>query len=208
MAIKKNGNDKQVPEKLDKMLFTAFSFQQLRDQFDGEFKAVKENVVAYLDSNTDNFDVNISEGFKTNYGTVIYSSRSNNDVNVDKLEQLVASGKVTLIDILKISKPSVKELEKLLGAAQFKEVVTALDPTLSLTFRASSEFKDECQGKFNSIVSAGASIAEPEEFKEPVKEAPKKNEKAEKAKALSKKAMPKSSLKTAAEDLADILGEK
>lgn len=202
MAIKKNGNEKQVPEKLDKMLFTAFSFQQLRDQFDGEFKAVKENVVAYLDSNADGFDVNISEGFKTNYGTVIYASRSNNDVNVDKLEQLVASGKVTLIDILKISKPSVKELEKLLGAAQFKEVVTALDPTLSLTFRASSEFKDECQGKFQEITGAGAKIAEPE-FKEPAKVT--KSDKAEKAKALSKKAKV---TKTAAQDLEDILGEK
>lgn len=195
----------QLPPKLSDLLLKGFTEQFMKDKFEAMFKETKGKVVTYLETNTDGFNADLGKGFKCDQGTVIYQSRSTYTYDIDKITDLVKSGKVSLDQVLAcVSGFNAENLEKTLSTPTFNEVAEKKS-TESLTFRGSSEFKAECEKEF---VGPVASIKELE--KELTVDVKKELSAAvptaaEKAKAAKAKA---SSKKSAEDDIDAILGKK
>ena len=200
-----------LPQKLSSLLFKAFSFQQLKDAFEGAFKDEKKLIEAYLESNSDGFDVEVSKGFKCAEGQVIYAERANKAIDKDALIDLVKKGTLTIESVIAMGAFSATNLEKSLSSSDLAKVVTDGEPTRYLTLKANSEFKNKSQESFQDIVTSHGGVDVVEELEEATtpKAAPKKElSSIEKAKAAAAKAKSKAVKSKEAEDeLADILGE-
>ena len=224
MAIKRKTDvgTNALPKKLEGLLLKGFSFQAIRDNYEDAFKAVKGDVVSYLNSNPDGFDADLGKGFKCDQGTVIYQARANWNFDKDKIIELVKSGKITMETLVNLASFNAEKLKTAIGEPTFNSLATNA-PTESLTFRGSSEFKAECAEKFSSLMPEApvAPVKSPtpvtdsikreleaiEPKVEPKKAAPvakaSKSDSLAKAKAASLAA--KAKLKSADQDLDDIL---
>lgn len=222
IKIKKADQDKpSLPAKLDKLLVQAFSFQQISSKYEDAFKETKKEVEIYLDKNDDGFDLE-EKTFKCDQGSVTYAERTSYDYDKDAIIELVNSGKVTLETLIGLATFSAEKLKVALGDTNFKKVSTE-KTTNYLTLKASSDFKEECDRKFEAILPKKEDEYVPREKDEiALKEVKERNAKAkatpvkpaltEKAKADAiKKAKGAKALTkkvtTVDEDLADILGE-
>jgi len=211
MAIK-GKKDKAAPElpaELDDLCLRGFTFQQLCDAYEEKFKTVKGKVETYLKT-TDDFEVTEGEGFKTPYGSIIYMGRSTNKYDNDAIIELIKSKKVSLEQVLScVTGYKADELEKTLSSAVFETVCTKTE-TKSLTFRASSEFKEKVRSELDAESPTIAPIVEALDEVKPASAKPAKKESAaDKAKAakaaLASKAAKKGAKKSATDDLDAIL---
>jgi hypothetical protein len=224
MAIKRKENQgtSALPEKLEGLLLKGFSFQAIRDNYEDAFKAVKSEVVQYLEKNDDGFDADLGKGFKCDQGTVIYQARANWNFDKDKIIELVKTGKMTIETLVNLASFNAEKLKTAIGEPTFNAIATNA-PTESLTFRGSSEFKAECAEKFSGLVPI-VEPSEEEEMKPKIEKAMKRaekegipaskakeliaarlEEKSSLAKAKAAAALAKSKVKSADQDLDDIL---
>lgn len=217
MAIKGKKTEPEkstLPARLDEMLLKGFSYQAICDQYETAFKSVKEDVKVYLESNDDGFDVDMGKGFKSDYGTVCMSERSNYSYDKDKLLELVENGTITVATLIELASFPAEKLKTALGEKNFNSLAVN-KPTQTLTFKANSEFKESVQEKFKDV------LPKDEEEVVEVKKEVKKVEKAEVRVEAPKKKLDIAAIKAKAaklkvvtttvtsveEDLNEIIGE-
>lgn len=216
MAIKlKKSQDKaQLPAKLDKLLLQGFSFQQISAKYKEAFDSTKEEIEAYLEKNDDGFDLE-EKTFKCDQGSVTYVERTSYDYDKDAIIELVNEGKVTIETLLSLATFPAEKLKVALGETNFSKVSTEKTSTY-LTLKASAEFKEDCDKKFEDILPKKEKEQEEvKETKEAKKEEPKKAPKKDVSEAVRKAREAKylveksdtTSKKSIDEDLAEILGE-
>lgn len=206
MAINRNKkpDDKpQLPEKLEELLIQGFSLQAARDMFGDAFKDVGKSVTDYFEHNTDGFSVDVGKGVKCEQGSVIYQSRNNFKFDVDEIVKLIAAKKVTLETVLNCASFSAEKMKTAIGS-DFDRIATNT-PTEFITFKATSEFKKSAQDKFSEFLPELKS-EEVVEVK-PVKPAKAEKSDAQRAKEIAAKVKKPVAVKSAEDDLADILGE-
>jgi len=152
MAVRKKDESAQaIPKKLDDLLLRGFSFQAIAAKYKDAFDETKDVVKSYLESNDDDFNVDMGKGFKCAQGTVIFQERSNYAYDKDKIIALIESKQVTLATILELANFPAEKLQVALGEKNFKSLAT-LSTTQSLTFRATTEFKASVEEKFASVL--------------------------------------------------------
>lgn len=208
MAIKrgpKQANDFNVPAELCEMAESAFTSQQMSDLFKEVFTEDKGNILKFIE-HTEEFTLDPSN--KTikidGCGSITLATRSNVDVDKDKLEELVNSGKINVSTLIQIGSFPAEKLKTVLGDKTLDSISTKRPDTEYLTLKASSEFKEKVRDDFNS--EFGLSLKE--ETKKPAKN---KEPKAKAKKATFKRTKKSEAKKPAKEniddDLAAILGE-
>jgi len=220
IKLKKSQEKPSLPAKLDKLLLQGFSFQQISAKYKDAFDATKEEIESYLESNDDGFDLE-EKTFKCDQGSVTYVERTSYEYDKDQIVELVKSGAVTLETLIGLATFSAEKLKVALGETNFSKVSTEKTSTY-LTLKASAEFKEECDRKFEDILPKREEVeveapkkAEPKKAKaEPKKEEPKVDiEKAKRSAALAKSLSSEKPKKKASvelsvdEDLEAILGE-
>lgn len=162
MAIKRKGQDPTGPDhpaEFQNHVTKAFTLQQIRDKYDGAFKDEKEWIVGYLENNEDGVEVTQGKALKVEHGQLIYTSRDNWKIDVDKIQEMVLDGTLTLTTLLQIASINAKKLKDMLGEAKFAKVATN-EPTESLTMKADAEFKTEIDRMFDVETSIGTNISE------------------------------------------------
>jgi len=199
MAVRKKEEQASlaIPKKLDDMLLQGFSFQAITAKYKDAFDEVKDKVKTYLETNDDDFNVDMGKGFKCAQGTVIFQERSNYAYDKDKLIALIEAKQVTLATILELANFPAEKLQVALGEKNFKSLST-LSTTQSLTIKATTEFKASVDEKFASVL--------PEEAKptRPVKVDVKAEMATDKAKDVASAARakaPKAKAKTPTKDV-------
>jgi len=154
MAInrKKEAAGVGLPSRLADMLLRGFTFQALRDKYDGAFKDAKGEVVGYLEKNDDSFNVDLGKGFKCDQGTVIYTSRSSWEYDKDKIIELIKSKAITIETIVNMASFRAEDLKTALGEPAFLGLAKERTSE-SLTFRGTPEFKSSVDERFDSMTS-------------------------------------------------------
>jgi hypothetical protein len=223
MAIKKK-TDKQsveLPAEFDSLVLKAFTEQFLSAKYDDLFKESKAEVLGYIEK-SDDIEITEGEGFKTEYGSIILSSRSNYKYDKDKLAELVNDGTITVDQLLQcVSTFKAEELEKTLSTTVFNSVAEK-SASQTFTFKATGDFKAKCEENFSESApkpkaapKKSAIAKEEKEIRKLEKEGLTTSDaqgvveaKLLKAKAAAAKAKAKSAKsKSADDDLDAILGE-
>ena len=163
MAIKraktKKSDVEQLPEKLDGLLRDGFTCSVLQKKFEEDGKEIRGEVVTYLESNTDGFEVEVSKSFKTEYGAVNFKQRQNFEVDKDALIELVNSGKITIETLVHLGSFAGAKLKE----AGCGVAVSDGDPTEYLELRPNKEFKEKVD-----VMWASGDIAEPVDLEEEI----------------------------------------
>jgi hypothetical protein len=214
IKLKKEQEKNSLPAKLSSLLLQGFSFQQISAKYEEAFKATKDEVEGYLESNDDGFDL-VEKTFKCDQGSVTYVERTSYDYDKDAIIEMVNSGKVTLETLIGLASFPAEKLKVALGETNFKAVSTEKTSTY-LTLKASAEFKEECDRKFTDILPKKESeSSEPEaevkkkaptkEVKSPTKEVKAKEEKVDLAIKKAKEARELAKSKTKSSSVEDDL---
>jgi len=152
MAIKKKedkASTRVLPGDFDELLFKAFTEQFLSSKYDDLFKDTKADVLKYIEK-TDEFEINEGEGFKTEYGSIILSSRRNISVDKSKLAKMVEDGALTVDQLLAcVSTFKNEDLEKTVSTTKFQEIST-VNTSQTFTFKGTTDFKASCDAQFSS----------------------------------------------------------
>jgi len=192
MAINRNKDEKKsIPTRLGEMLLKAFTLQSVIDVYDEAYKASRGDVVKYLESNTDGFEIGMGKGesVECEHGKFGYQQRSNWSYDKDRIIELVKSGALSVETLVNLASFPAEKLKTAIGEKEFNALATN-KPTESLVLTATSEFKEGVREKFDGLVSVTVPTEE------------KAVKKAEKPKAEPKK---KASKKSAEDDLDAIL---
>jgi hypothetical protein len=164
VAIKKKTEPTAVPKlpaKIDDLLQKAFTEQFLCNKYEEMFKETKSDVLTEIESSTD-IEITQGEGFKTPYGSIILSERTNYKYDKDKLAALVDSGALTVDQLLQcVSTFKAEDLQKTLSTAVFETVVTP-STTETFTFKATSDFKSKCEADFSGYAPAPTTVTKTE----------------------------------------------
>jgi hypothetical protein len=150
MAIKKKEtveSRSHVPEQIDRLLQKGFTEQFLKDMYDDMFSSTKKEVLAEI-KKSDEIEITQGEGFRCDYGSIILSERSSYAYDKDALAELVHSGKLTVEQLLGfVSTFKAEDAIKTLSQKVF-DTVAKKTVTDTFTFKATSDFKAECEEKF------------------------------------------------------------
>ena len=127
-----------------------------------QYKDTKGNVLTYLDSNSDGFNIDKGVGFKCDYGSVTFAGREKINVNPDALAKLIEDGEITIHQVLAcLSSDAFKKDETVATLAGHFDKVVTITETEGLTFRATSEFKEKCAAEVEApSLEKGALLSE------------------------------------------------
>lgn len=153
MAIKKKSEKKEVglPQALDKIFEKAFTASILEKKFKEEASEGRAEAYSFLDEKREGFDVDkilVSSSFTTRFGRVTIANRASNEIDRDKLIELVESGKVTVATLLNIATFGADKLKTALGEKDFAQVAKVSEGRQSLALYPSSEFRSVVEGAF------------------------------------------------------------
>lgn len=151
MAIKKKTDKKEsnvLPGELDNMVHKAFTQQFLSSKYETLFKDSKAEVLAYIEK-SDDIEITQGEGFKTEYGSIILSSRTTVKIDKDKLAELVADGTISVEQLLGcVSTFKNEDLEKTLSSSVFDSLAEKTSSD-TFTWKATGDFKSDCDAQFD-----------------------------------------------------------
>jgi hypothetical protein len=187
MAIKRAKKEAEILQefdaKFDSDIRNAFTAQVLSKQYEAEFKDYKADVLTYLETNDDGFEVELGKAFKHPCGSINIQTRKSYVYDKDALAAMVASGALDLGALLELCKPKDSEIKTLLGTKKFAEVAEE-KCTESVVFKATPAVKDEIAEMFQAdhATRAESKVV----ISEPVKAKVKKKAIEAKAKAPKK----------------------
>lgn len=238
MAIKKKDESKSLPARLCEILKAAFTLQVIKDFYEAEYKARSKDIKAYFDKNEDGFDVSYGKGagFTCEQGSVSISLGKTYNTDVDKIIDLVDTGKITLTSLLGAVTFRQTDLQTVLGSHYAKCVEATDKDEVTITLKGSKEFKERVQSTLGDLSTSDSSkldiaksllgeddpveaVKKIEPFKvkskseakrlDVLKEEVKTNKAIDSlAKAKAAAAKAKSKVKSADQDLDDILNEE
>ncbi len=205
MAIKKKQAKAEtaLPEALRGLLQKGFTASVLEKQFKAEAGSARSDIKEYLEAEKDGFvaaDHLQGSSLYTEFGKLTISDNSRYDIDKDKLQELVESGKITLTSLLGACRFNNTDLKKVVGETAFAEIAEKTEGE-KLAFGASPEFKESILGAFEASGWTPAKEEEPAP-KKPAKKKAEKKSSVEKIRAAKKKAQKS---KDAKGDLEDIL---
>jgi hypothetical protein len=211
MVIKKKDEIQAsaLPEKFESMVKKAASYQIISSKYEELFKESKGEIVVYLEHNDDGVNVETGKALKTSVANVIYKSRDNWTIAVDKIEKMIEKGELSLSTVLNIAKIDAKKLKDCIGEAKFTTLAVN-EPSSYLAITATPDFKAEVAEMFGGEVKKEETEKQVEKIKEEKKPAKKEDVKdsLKKAKAAAKTAKPskrEAAAKTIEDDLDEIL---
>jgi len=206
MAIKRKKEEKtlQIPEVLDDMLLAGFTSSCLEKHYKEMGSGARKGIKEYLETNTDGFEISLSESWKCDYGSVNLKIRKSYDIDTDGIIEKVNEGKVTIETLLAVAKFSAADLAKLgLGDLCTEKP----DPTEFIELRANAEFKEKVESRFNKVeVARFDEIIESKPVKKEVKKIAKKAPKESPEEKIAKAMAKVKSKKSPESDLEQILG--
>ena len=163
MAIKKKGEEKNIPAKLQSILTAAFSFQAVKSAYEAAYKTKTDEVKSYFESNDDGFDVSTGKGagFACDEGTVQIKQLRDFETDTDKIIELVESGKITLTSLLGAVTFRQTDLETVLGSNYSDCVKVADKAGISVTLIGSAEFKTQTKEKIGDLTASAPDESKP-----------------------------------------------
>jgi len=200
VKIKSTGCD--ATEKLNELADQGFEFSTLEKHFKSLASTIRSEVMGYYESNDDGFELT-AKTVTCDNGKLTLTERAGYQYDLDAIQELIDSGSVTLTTILQCVTFRAKDLQTALGSS-FAEVATET-PTQSLSFKPSSDFKEdvllraECVGKLREE-SPEPVVAKPKEKIAKKKVEPSKPKSSTKKKKVTSK-------KTKSADIADSIRE-
>jgi hypothetical protein len=155
---KKESSTVQLPEVLNELVVNGMTASCLEKKYKEEGSGFRKDIVSYLESNDDGFDIELSKAIKTEHGNLTFKKRTSFDIDKDALIELVNDGTLTIETIINMAKFDAKQLTSVVGESKFKEI-SEEKTTEYLELRPSPDFKESVEDAFNNTA--------------PVKEAPK-----------------------------------
>jgi len=187
MAVrkKKEKQIKELPGKLDKLVKRGMTAAVLQKKFDEIKREHSAEIKNYIENNDDDFDVDASKKFETEYGGITYRLlAAKPDIDKDVILEAIEKGNVAI--------------ETLIAMAAFKA-----DDLIKIGLESAVEEVDDSQKKYTIALSPSKEFAEEVEsaWADSGKEKPKKE-----VVAPPKKARAARKTKPSSADLAEILG--
>lgn len=176
MAIKRKKETSNVamPAEFLGQVRRAFSYQQISANYKDAFDEEKKSILTYLETNDDGVEATAGKALKTEYGSLTFKTTTYHSVDMEKIEQMIKSGEVSLTSVLALAKIDATGLKTLIGEKKFS-AISSSKATESLAMSATPDFKAEVEKMFSlETGSTPVSKSAPVKVEVPKKVAPKK----------------------------------
>jgi len=158
MAIKlKKDETPTLPQRLVEIIRQGCSYSALEKIFKDRAGQIRKEFVAYAEKNGDGFDL-VEQSVNTDSGCATLSERKTIVWNVDRIQELIDDGTVTLTTILGCCSFRQKDLEVALGS-KFDEAISEITTKQTISFTGNSELKADMELRADAIDQLGEAPA-------------------------------------------------